>query len=220
MSDQASCADTPNATFSPGLADGPLPWILPDGREICPFGLALALASLSARQVKEMGLQISGISGRPGSISSASADLSTSLASRLRAQLGTDGSILYRQTWKQRTTPSGALYWEHTASALRTSDSDCIGWLTPRARGDAGGKRWRDRLAKNLEDQARIYALMCGLTDTEVARLSLSATFVRHLMGYPAEWDACAPTETRSSRKRHRRSSAPSSKRESCDLME
>lgn len=126
-----TCADTPNVTSLPASADGPLPLILPDGREICPLGLALALASLSARQVKAMGLQTSGISGRRGSTSSASADLTSCLANRLQAQFGTAGSTLFRQTWRQKVTPSGALYWEHTASGRRTSGSDCIGWPTP-----------------------------------------------------------------------------------------
>ena len=126
-----TCADTPSVTSLRALADGPLPLILPDGREICPLGLVRALASLSHRQVKEMGLQTSGISGRRGSTSSASAALTSSLASRLQAQFGTAGSTLFRQTWKQKATPSGALYWEHTASGHRTSGSDCIGWPTP-----------------------------------------------------------------------------------------
>lgn len=133
MFDQLSCEDLPNAIFSQASADGPLPLILPDGRAVCPFGLARALASLSARQVAAMGLRTSGISGRPGSTSSESAALSASLASKLRQQLGTAGSILYQQTWKQRATPSGALYWEHTASVHRISDSGCIGWRTPTA---------------------------------------------------------------------------------------
>lgn len=141
MSGQAICEDLPSATFLPESADGPLPWILPDGREICPVGLAQHLANLSARQVKAMGLQISGISGRRGSTSSESAALSASLASRLQAQLGTDGSTLYAQTWKQKATPSGALYWEHTASARRTSDSGCTGWPTPAARDWKDGSR-------------------------------------------------------------------------------
>lgn len=133
MFDQSICEDLPSVTFLPASEDGPLPWILPDGREIDPCGLARALVNLSHSQVKAMGLQISGISGRRGSTSSASAALSASLASRLRQQLAMDGLTLYRQTWKQRATPSGALYWEHTASVHRISDSGCIGWRTPTA---------------------------------------------------------------------------------------
>ena len=61
-----------------------------------------------------------------------SADLTQSLGSRLKERLGTDGSMIYKQQWKQKVTPSGIVYWAHTASARRTSDNDCTGWPTPR----------------------------------------------------------------------------------------
>src|SRR5690606_14923886 len=102
-----TCAGTPNVISLPVSAAGPTPLTLPDGRVTDPCGLALALANLSARQVREMGLTISGISGRPGSPSSASATLQSSLANRLQAALPLDGSTLYRLTWKERATPSG-----------------------------------------------------------------------------------------------------------------
>jgi site-specific DNA-cytosine methylase len=57
----------------------------PDGLTIARSGLAPARASLSARQAKEMGLLTSGTYGPTSSISSASADLSMSLANRLQA---------------------------------------------------------------------------------------------------------------------------------------
>lgn len=40
----------------------------------------------------------------------------------------------YRQTWKEKATPSGRLYWAHTASARPISDSESSGWPTPQAR--------------------------------------------------------------------------------------
>ena len=43
----------------------------------------------------------------------------------------TVGSMEYRQTWKEKTTPSGRSYSAHTASARRISDNDCGGWPTP-----------------------------------------------------------------------------------------
>jgi hypothetical protein len=43
----------------------------------------------------------------------------------------TVGSTLFRQTWKVLTTPSGRQLWAHTASAHRTSGSDCSSWQTP-----------------------------------------------------------------------------------------
>jgi hypothetical protein len=130
-----------------------------------------------------------------------SEELQEKITKNLMEKLSPLGSTLYSMTWKAQVTPAQRLLFRQRASARPTNGNDCSGWLTPRARGDAVGKRWRDRLVKNLEDQARIYALMRGLTDTEVARLSLSATFVRRLMGYPAEWDDCEPTGMQSFRK-------------------
>ena len=81
------------------------------------------LASLSARQVKELGLLTSGTS-------SASAVLASSLVSRLQARTASTGSTLYKLTWKQRATPSGRQISALRASVPRTSDSGCTGWPT------------------------------------------------------------------------------------------
>ena len=178
-----------------------MPCDLQDGPTTDLFGQALAPASRSASQALSVAAKMSATYGLRSSASSASAALQASLASKLPGLLDSLGSTMYALTWKSKATPQRRQICQLAARAHPTNGSDCSGWLTPRARGDAGGKRWRDRLAKNLEDQARIYAVMRGLTDTEVARLSLSATFVRRLMGYPAEWDDCAPTGTQSSHK-------------------
>lgn len=203
MSDPANCADTPNATFSPASADGPLPWTLPDGREIDPCGLAAALANLSARQVAALGLQISGISGRPGSTSSASAALTSSLASRLQTQLGTAGSILYRQTWRQRVTPSGALYWEHTASGRPASETGFSSWPRPTVQDAHGRDRHNQKSGGVILSFLGISRLHKGLTDD---RGQLTPDHTAWVMGFPREWHLIAPTETRSSRKRRQRS--------------
>ena len=151
MSDPATLPDTRNVISLPASQDGPTPWPLPDGRVVDPCGLAAALASLSARQVKELGLTISGISGQPGSISSASADLQRCLESRLRARLLTLGSTLYTLTWKEWVTPSGVSRFRQRASVRRTSEIDRTGWATPvahearlgyqRRRGDTKGSQ-------------------------------------------------------------------------------
>lgn len=196
-----TCESTTSAIFSPGSEDGVMPCDLRDGPTTDLFGQALAPASRSAPPASSVAAKMSATYGLRSSTSSASAALQASLASKLPALLDSLGSTMYALTWRSKATPQRRQICQLAARALPISGSGCSGWLTPRARGDAGGKRWRDRLAKNLEDQARIYAVLRGLTDTEVARLSLSATFVRRLMGYPAEWDDCAPTGTQSSRK-------------------
>ncbi|ALD78811.1 Methyltransferase [Citrobacter portucalensis] len=123
----------PNATFSPELASGPIPSASQDGLTINQSGLVPARASLSARQAKAMGLLTSGTFGPTSSTSSASADLSMSLANRLQAVTQTHGSTLYKLTWKEWDTPSGLCRLRQRASVLRTSENELIGWLSPLA---------------------------------------------------------------------------------------
>ena len=131
MLQQMTFADLPNVTFLQGLADGQEPCKLQDGRKIGRSGLEAALASHSAQLEKVMENQTKGICGQllPGSLQSASLQLS--LASKLKERLSTGGSMIYRQTWKEKITPSGLRYWAHTASAHRISDNDYTGWPTP-----------------------------------------------------------------------------------------
>lgn len=70
------------------------------------------------------------------------------------------GSIEYKQTWREKVTPSGVRYWEHTASARRTSDSGCSGWPTPQnhdgthgARSDASAEK---RGGRCLQREAKL----------------------------------------------------------------
>lgn len=78
-----------------------------------------------------MGLLTSGISGPRGFTSSASAALSRSMESRLRARTASLGSTLFTLTWKQRATPSGRSICALRASVRRTSDSGRGSWGTP-----------------------------------------------------------------------------------------
>lgn len=131
MSHLTTCEDSRSATFSPELASGPTPCASPDGLTINRSGQAPARASLSARQAKEMGLLTSGTFGHTSSTSSASADLSMSLANRLQAVTQTHGSTLYKLTWKEWDTPSGLCRLRQRASVRRTSESGLTGWPTP-----------------------------------------------------------------------------------------
>lgn len=132
--------DTPSVTFLQDSGVGFTPLTLPDGRVIDPCGLALALASLSARQVKALGLRTSGIYGPPGSTSSRSAGLQSSLESRLQARLSMIGSTLYTLTWKAWVTPSGVSRSRLRASVRRTSATETTGWPTPTTRDWKDGK--------------------------------------------------------------------------------
>lgn len=159
----ATCAVIDSIIFSQGSAGGRLLWPLPDGRLIDPCGLAHALASLSARQVRELGLQTSGICGRPGSTSSRSADLQRSLESRLQARLSGRGSILFKLTWKAWATPSGVSRFRLRASALRTSEIERTGWPTPSATDHKGGyEGGRIRNGKLSTDRLDVCAQIAG----------------------------------------------------------
>ncbi len=138
MSHLTISEDLPSATFSPGSASGLIPSASPDGLTIVRSGQEVARASLSARQVKEMGLLTSGTFGPTSSISSASADLSMSLANRLQQVTQMLGSTLYKQTWKESDTPSGLCRLRQRASVHRTSENGPTGWPTPTARSTTG----------------------------------------------------------------------------------
>lgn len=126
---------SPSATSSQGSASGPTPCDPQAGPMTVLFGQEAARASLSAAQVAEAGLMMSGTSGRTGIISSASASLQSSLESRLRAKTASVGSTLYQLTWKPRATPSGRQICALRASVRRTSasasSSELSGWPTP-----------------------------------------------------------------------------------------
>ncbi len=163
MSDPTNSPAIPSVIFSLASAAGPTPWPLPDGRVIDPCGLAAALASLSARQVKALGLQTSGIYGPPGSTSSRSVGLQSSLESRLRARTQSLGSTLYTLTWKAWATPSGVSRFRLRASVRRTSATETTGWPTPTtADGSGGGQAKRamgeTRHGSNLND----FAMLAG----------------------------------------------------------
>ena len=73
-------------------------------------GPAHAHASLSPPQAKAAGLMTSGTYGPPGSGSSASIALTSSLASRLKARLDGHGSTLFSLTWKHRLRLRGGRF--------------------------------------------------------------------------------------------------------------
>lgn len=147
MSQQMILPGLPSAISLRASGHGHTPCAAQDGRMTAPSGQDPVPASLSARQAKEKGLLTSGTCGPPSSVSSASAALTSFLASRLQALTALHGSTLYRLTWKQRTTPAGRSIPALRASVPRTSDKGCTGW--PKPRSIAAGPDFAIAMRKN-----------------------------------------------------------------------
>ena len=130
-----------SAISLPALAAGATPCALPDGLTTDLFGQAVAHANPSAPPALKKAPLTIGTSGLSGSISSASAALESSLVSKLKQRLTTDGSILFNLIWKAKATPAGRQVYRLRASGRRISDSDCGSWPTPIVGDTTGGPR-------------------------------------------------------------------------------
>lgn len=133
-----------------------MPSATQDGLTINRSGQDPVRASLSARQAKAAGLMTSGTCGLTSIGSLASADLSTSLASKLQAATQMLGSTLYKLTWKQWVTPSGLSRSRLRASAHRTSAIERTGWPTPTANAGTGAGTEGRQGGMNIQSAAML----------------------------------------------------------------
>lgn len=145
---QRTLTVTINVTSSQGSARGATRSDWPAGLTIDPSGLGRALASLFRLPARSEAPPTSATCGPSGSTSSASADLGSSLANRLKRRFATGGSTLFKMTWKESATPSGRSVCLLRASAHRTSDNDSGSWPTPdAAAGNLTDSTWEARRA-------------------------------------------------------------------------
>lgn len=181
MSNQMSFWDTRNATSLPESASGHWLCVAPDGLIIDLSGQEVAPASLSPRQARKLGLMTSGTYGLRSNGSLSSANLQSSLESRLQARLSILGSTLYTLTWKPWVTPSGPSRSRLRASVRRISETDCSGWVTPATRDwkDTPG-RVAQRDGKDRVDQLPRQAYLAGWP-TPVARDHFPAHSERYI---------------------------------------
>jgi hypothetical protein len=148
---------TRKRTSSPALASGPMQLDLLEWLTTSRSGPAPAPVSLSAQPASSAAPTTSDTSGLSSTASSRSAALQSSLESRLRARLAETGSTLFALTWKHWDMPSQPPILARRASARRTSDSACGGWVSPQA-ADANGAGINQHTASLCRDARLLLA--------------------------------------------------------------
>ena len=121
-SNQPTSTDTSDATSLPVSPDGNNHSNSPSG-ETDLFGQEVRPANHSPSQENKPDSPTSVTYTQSGLDSLMPADLRLSLENKLQAMTRNSGSILWRQTWRRKVTPSGIPFLEHTASAHRIDAS-------------------------------------------------------------------------------------------------
>jgi hypothetical protein len=131
-----------------------------DGRLIARSGLEAVPASHLATPAKDLEQPTTAISGRSSPDLSAPATLQQSLANRLRARLGVNGSPEYSLTWKEWAISGQEPICALRASAHRTSGNGCSGWQSPVASEARQGFQDRSRGKKGTQESLTTQAIL------------------------------------------------------------
>lgn len=129
---QTTSEDSPECIASPVSESGTTRFVKQAGQKIAKFGAEVAPANPSARPANAKAKRMKGIYGQSSFDSSPSDDLSWSLANKLRAVTDLNGSTMYTLTWEAAITLSGLRLPRLAATALRTDESACTSWPSPR----------------------------------------------------------------------------------------
>lgn len=201
---------TRNATSLQVLESGPSLFVEPDGQMTFLYGPQVARASLTARQVKELGLPMSVTFGQPFTTSPESDSLAESLASKFLERLGTAGLISSKATWKRQATPSGRYVLALMSPVSLSKDREFT--LLP----SISAREWRDRsqaqILARLDRGDGVAKRICRLSSqlhSSPEVVGLNPLFAAWLMNLPQAWGHCMPSETPSTLRRLRSSLPP-----------
>jgi hypothetical protein len=193
-----TCVDTTSATSSPASEDGVTPSDLQDGPMTDLFGQALVPANPSRSQGGSVAQQMSATYGLRSAVSSASAALQHSWASKLQERLDTRGGTMFTLTWKAQATPLRRQICRLAASAPRTGDSGCGGWATPTTRDWKDGATTLENTPVNSLLGRQVLGAISPGSPAQTGRPGrLSPLFSAWLQGYPPEWCLAAPESKR-----------------------
>lgn len=191
---QVNLLNSLSATSSAGLEDGHMPAIWQDSPQNFLYGQPPCPVSPSPSQEAEKEVTMNGTYGPYSSGLLSSADLQSSLESRLYHRLPLSGGIRWRATWKELGTPQQRCLSRLVLSEPIIEGTDSTGarlWptptsLTPPRNGNSG--------SGNSVGLRKIL-LMAGKLPSGKKTCpyqQLNPAFVRWLMGYPEIWCVAA----------------------------
>ena len=176
MSNRETLKDSRSAISLQESADGPMPSVSPDGQATDPSGQApVPVSRFRALPGGELPEKTSGLNGQELSWHQSHLPFSGNKS------LGVLGLIGCAMSWKKWATPSGRKFDRLSVSVKTISDIGFTLLATPTA---------------TANQNCRSMKKHPGCQGIEV-----SPEAWRKRMGFPPEWDDCAPTGTLSSRK-------------------